>query len=331
MEQLVCGTQASKFLRIGFLFAAIALSALVSQPSQATQADPSLVIIDTGIDSSLSIFQDRLIYEVCLLDWYLCPNGRTFQEGVGSATLRGAIANLNGFDHGTQMASIAVTRYPQLKFIFIRIVANNAYGNRLSVSNENVGKALEWVQLNREKFNIRAVSMSQGTHQLLSGSRYCPSIPSVQKMVTHLKLDGVAIFFPVGNQGDKKRIDWPACIPDSVSIGAVNEKDEIPSYSNMDFSATDMYALGNTIAIVPGGKTINASGTSISTQIAAVQWIQFATKHPEASFTQIFQALRTSGKLVFDKDYRFGRKIDLDAALAKYEATTTLGSAASAS
>jgi len=277
------------------------------------------------------MFQGRLITEVCVLDWYLCPNGRNFQEGPGAATLRGSVANLNGFDHGTQMASIAVTRYPQLKFIFIRIVASNINGNRLSVSNENVGKALEWVQVNREKFNIRAVSMSQGSHQLLSGIRYCPSIPSVQKMVTRLKLDGVAIFFPVGNQGDKKRIDWPACIPDSVSIGAVNEKDEISSYSNMDFSTTDMYALGNASAFAPGGRSVNASGTSVSTQIAAVLWVQFAVKHPEAGYSQIFQALRTSGKLVFDNEFRFGRKIDLEAALAKFEALTTSGSVASAS
>jgi hypothetical protein len=307
------------------------LACLDSQVSNADSLEPSLVIIDTGIDSSLPMFQGRLITEVCVLDWYLCPNGRNFQEGPGAATLRGSVANLNGFDHGTQMASIAVTRYPQLKFIFIRIVASNINGNRLSVSNENVGKALEWVQVNREKFNIRAVSMSQGSHQLLSGIRYCPSIPSVQKMVTRLKLDGVAIFFPVGNQGDKKRIDWPACIPDSVSIGAVNEKDEISSYSNMDFSTTDMYALGNASAFAPGGRSVNASGTSVSTQIAAVLWVQFAVKHPEAGYSQIFQALRTSGKLVFDNEFRFGRKIDLEAALAKFEALTTSGSVASAS
>ena len=328
---MVFATRVSKYSKCVTVFLVLLLACLDSQVSNADSLEPSLVIIDTGIDSSLPMFQGRLITEVCVLDWYLCPNGRNFQEGPGSATLRGSVANLNGFDHGTQMASIAVTRYPQLKFIFIRIVASNINGNRLSVSNENVGKALEWVQVNREKFNIRAVSMSQGSHQLLSGIRYCPSIPSVQKMVTRLKLDGVAIFFPVGNQGDKKRIDWPACIPDSVSIGAVNEKDEISSYSNMDFSTTDMYALGNASAFAPGGRSVNASGTSVSTQIAAVLWVQFAVKHPEAGYSQIFQALRTSGKLVFDNEFRFGRKIDLEAALAKFEALTTSGSVASAS
>lgn len=320
-----------RILKVVFSVLTLVCASLAPTAVAGETIEPTLVIVDTGIDPTLPIFQGRLIYEVCILDWYLCPNGRTFQEGLGSATLKGSVANLNGFEHGTEMASIAVMRYPQLKFIFVRIVANNNSGNRLATSNDNVGRVLDWVQLNREKFNIRAVAMSQGSHQLLSDRKYCPSVPSVQKLVTRLKLDGVALFFPAGNQGDKKRIDWPACIPDSIAIGAINEKDEIPAYSNMDFAVVDMYALGNTSALVPGGRSITTSGTSISTQIAAVQWIQFVAKHPEATYSATFQALRTSGKLVFDAEYRFGRKIDLDAALVKFEGVATSGSVASVS
>ena len=320
-----------RILKVVFSVLTLVCASLAPTAVAGETIEPTLVIVDTGIDPTLPIFQGRLIYEVCILDWYLCPNGRTFQEGLGSATLKGSVANLNGFEHGTEMASIAVMRYPQLKFIFVRIVANNNSGNRLATSNDNVGRVLDWVQLNREKFNIRAVAMSQGSHQLLTDRKYCPSVPSVQKLVTRLKLDGVALFFPAGNQGDKKRIDWPACIPDSIAIGAINEKDEIPAYSNMDFAVVDMYALGNTSALVPGGRSITTSGTSISTQIAAVQWIQFVAKHPEATYSATFQALRTSGKLVFDAEYRFGRKIDLDAALVKFEGVATSGSVASVS
>ena len=305
-----------RILKVVFSVLTLVCASLAPTAVAGETIEPTLVIVDTGIDPTLPIFQGRLIYEVCILDWYLCPNGRTFQEGLGSATLKGSVANLNGFEHGTEMASIAVMRYPQLKFIFVRIVANNNSGNRLATSNDNVGRVLDWVQLNREKFNIRAVAMSQGSHQLLTDRKYCPSVPSVQKLVTRLKLDGVALFFPAGNQGDKKRIDWPACIPDSIAIGAINEKDEI---------------LGNTSALVPGGRSITTSGTSISTQIAAVQWIQFVAKHPEATYSATFQALRTSGKLVFDAEYRFGRKIDLDAALVKFEGVATSGSVASVS
>ena len=322
--------QKSVYLSLCLALALLFLAALPPTKAWSDSPNPSLVIIDTGIDSSLPIFQNRLISEVCILDWYLCPNGSNFQEGMNAATLRGSIANINGFDHGTQMASIAVNAYPELKFIFMRVIANNMWGNRLPVTNENIVKALTWVQQNREKYNIRAVAMSQGNHQLLPGYKYCPVVPGVQKAITQLKLDGVAVFFPVGNQADKKRIDWPACIPDSIAVGAINDKDEITSYTNMDYFNTDMYALGNIQAIVPGGRSVNASGTSVSTQIAAVQWIQFANKYPQASYSQIFQALRTSGKLVFDINFRFGRKVDLVAALAQYEKIFITGNVASA-
>jgi hypothetical protein len=236
---------------------------------------------------------------------------------------------MNGFDHGTQMASIALKQYPDLQFIFIRIVANSSNGNRMSVTNENVGKVLEWVTTNREKFNIRAVAMSQGHHQLLSGKKYCPTVLSVEKSVKRLKLDGVATFFPAGNQGDKKRIDWPACIPDSVAVGGINENDEITKFSNMDFALIDLYALSNTKASLPGGRSVSASGTSVSVQVAAAQWIEFAAKYPHAKYSQTFRAFRLSGKIVFDAEYRFGRKIDVNAALSKYESETTFASNAS--
>ena len=160
-----------QILKVAISIFILALANLVPTAVASAPIEPTLVIVDTGIDSTLPIFQGRLIYEVCILDWYLCPNGRTVQEGPGSATLRGSVANMSGFEHGTEMASIAVTRYPQLQFIFIRIIANNSSGNRLPASNDNVARVLDWVQLNREKFNIRAVAMSQGSHQLLSGRK----------------------------------------------------------------------------------------------------------------------------------------------------------------
>ena len=67
------------------IFAMFTSAVLV--PAQATTPQKSLVIIDTGFDTSLPVISDAVIFEVCILSWSLCPNGRTFQEGPGSATL----------------------------------------------------------------------------------------------------------------------------------------------------------------------------------------------------------------------------------------------------
>ena len=308
----------SKFLP-ALLVSTIAILTCASTAQAEDSLPATLVIIDTGIDSSLPIFEGHLIHEVCLLDWYLCPNGLNSQEGPGSATVQADVMRFNGFDHGTQMASVALSRYANLRFIMVRVVGNSNAGLRMKVSDDNVARALEWVSQNKEKFNIRAVSMSQGHRNTSTARKYCPVVPRVQKTIVQLKSAGIGVFFPTGNQADKKRIDWPACIPEAIAIGAIDEKDEITKYSNMDFALTDMYALGKLKAIGAGGLPVNSWGTSVSTQVAAVQWIEFVSKHPQAPYSEVFMALRTSGELVFDSDFRFGRKIDLAAALAQYE------------
>jgi hypothetical protein len=280
---------------------------------------PRLVIIDTGIDSSMPFFTNHLVQEVCIMDWYTCPNGTNFQEGAGSATVPSSVINFNGFDHGTQMAAIAMAENPNLEFIFIRIVGNNRNGARLTVTESTVMNALDWAKLNAKKYNIKAVSMSQGHHILKSGSKYCPSTPTFEKKILDLKYLDIPVFFPTGNAGDKNRIDWPACIVAAVAVGALNNKDQIASYSNMDRTLSDFYVLGELETVGPAGAYRYASGTSVSTQIAAAKWIAMVSAYPSKSYGEIYSAFRTSGAIVFDKSFKYGRKMELDKAIALFE------------
>ena len=279
---------------------------------------PRLVIIDTGIDSSMPIFTNHLVHEVCIMDWYTCPNGTNFQEGPGTATVPDSIINANGFDHGTQMAAIAMGENPNLEFIFIRIHGNNRNGARLNVSENTVMNALDWAKLNAKKYNIKAISMSQGHHILKSGTKYCPSTKTFEKKILDLKYLDIPVFLPTGNAGDKNRIDFPACIVSAVAVGALNEKDQITSYSNMDRTLTDFYVLGDIATVGPAGAYRFASGTSVSTQIAAAKWIAMVSAYPTKSYGEIYSAFRTSGSIVFDKSYKFGRKMELDKASALF-------------
>ena len=279
---------------------------------------PRLVIIDTGIDSSMPIFTNHLVHEVCIMDWYTCPNGTNFQEGPGTATVPDSIINFNGFDHGTQMAAIAMGENLNLEFIFIRIHGNNRNGARLNVSENTVMNALDWAKLNAKKYNIKAISMSQGHHVLKNGSKYCPSTKTFEKKILDLKYLDIPVFLPTGNAGDKNRIDFPACIVSAVAVGALNEKDQITSYSNMDRTLTDFYVLGDIATVGPAGAYRFASGTSVSTQIAAAKWIAMVSAYPTKSYGEIYSAFRTSGSIVFDKSYKFGRKMELDKASALF-------------
>ena len=75
---------------------------------------PAVAILDTAIDTSLPAFQGKIIQEVCILEWTTCPNGKSFMEGPGSASMPANLITQNGFDHGTFMTSVFLQTNPNV-------------------------------------------------------------------------------------------------------------------------------------------------------------------------------------------------------------------------
>jgi len=249
---------------------------------------PALAIIDTAVDTSIPEFSGKIIYEVCIIQWSTCPNGETFMEGPGSAGMPLNFMKKNGFNHGTQMVSSALQTNPNMNVVFIRIVGNTSTGLRQTVTEEVLVLALQWVYENKTKFNIQALSMSQGTGMFLNGPSYCLNTPDTSSIVSLLKNEGVPSFFPVGNAKNYKRIDWPSCIPDSIAISATVSGNAIATYGNFDVNLTDFFALGSLKVKNPGNSEINGVGTSISAQVAAATWVAVKTKNPDMSYQQTY-------------------------------------------
>ncbi len=292
-----------------------ALSASFVAPAQGNTPQKTLVIIDTGFDTSLPVIKDAVIYEVCILSWSLCPNGRTFQEGPGSATLPVSGISTGNMSHGTQMASIAMNTNPGQKIVLIRLVAFNARGERLLVYESTVIQVFKWIASKREELNIGAVAMAQGHHPTLAVKNYCPRVKELEKILLDLKVKNVPVFFPAGNSGNKSRIDWPACIPPSMAIGAINAKGEIADYSNYDRHLVDFYVIGTAPALMPGGAETTATGTSVSTLIAASYWLNVANQKPELTAPAIAQLFRDAGRIIFDSKLRYGREMQMQGVL----------------
>lgn len=279
-------------------------------------AQPTIAILDTAIDTSLPIFKDKIIFEACVTQWSACPNGQKEMEGPGSATMRADWISKNGFDHGTQMASLAVATNPNVNIVFVRIIGANANGLRQSTGEETVYAGLDWVIRNKERFNIQAVSMSQGHHVLgAPGTDYCPKTPITEGKIKALADMGVPVFFPAGNARDYVRIDWPACIPASIAIGATMPAETIAIYTNHDPILTDFFALGTARATVPGGRTINVAGTSASTVIAATQWATIKAVKSNLTYNQIYDLISKTSKPTFNSQIKNGKLINLQGAL----------------
>jgi len=252
---------------------------------------PVIAILDTALDTSLPIFKDKILYEACVTQWASCPNGSFEMEGQGSSVLKPEWISKNGFSHGTEMASIAVATNPNVKIVFVRIIGANRLGFRQATGEATVYNALDWVIRNKDKFNIQAVSMSQGQTVTSNSVDYCPKTPITEGKIKALASAGIPVFFPTGNSRSYSKIDWPACIPQSIAIGATMPTKTIAVYGNHDPLLTDFFALGTTRAITAGGKEINVAGTSASTVIAATSWATIKSSKPNLTYDQMYELI----------------------------------------
>jgi hypothetical protein len=271
-----------------FAVAALCLVFLIapSNPASAQLQEESLVVIDTALNSDQADIAANIKYEVCILDWSACPNGQSFMEGKGSAYLSPRFMSSNGFNHGSQMVSAALKTNPNLQIIFIRIVGSSSSGSRLNTSPLVVAKALKWVSDNKERFQIGAVAMSQGHHNLSVLTRYCPTESPVESMIELLLQKGVPVFVPAGNSRDYERLDWPACIPSTISIGALDSNRQIASYGNLDSKLLDFFEFGDLKVKDFDGVERSSSGTSISVQVAAAKWMKIIELNPNLSYEE---------------------------------------------
>jgi hypothetical protein len=292
-------------------------------PAKAEPLPNSLVLIDTGFDTSLEQIRSATIFESCIMDWSMCPNSATFQEGPGAATINSSLISAPGISHGTQMASIAISTNPEQKIILLRLVAYNSRGQRMPVYESSLIQAFKWIANKRVEFNIGAVAMAQGHHSFEAVKNYCPKSPKLEKLIIDLKVNDVPVFLPAGNAGDKVRIDWPACIPAAIAIGAIDANGQIARYSNYDRVLNDFYVLGTSPALLPGGGATTATGTSVSTVVAASYWLKVKELKPEMKLADISQLFRSTGPIIFDSKFRYGRKMDIEAALSLLSMSTS--------
>jgi hypothetical protein len=199
----------------------VALSATLL-PTQTASAvgEKTLVIIDSGINTDLAWAKSAVIDEACFVEFNRCPNGFSQMIGAGASKITPAMTTAGSFSHGTQMASVAVAVDPNVKIVSIRVAGMTAKG----VPNPYTGKAISWaldyVEANKARLNVGAVSISLGNSYR---STSCPIVGNLQTQITNLMASGIPVAIAVGNGGSTK-IDYPACIPQAIAVGATEDR-----------------------------------------------------------------------------------------------------------
>jgi hypothetical protein len=187
---------------------------------------------------------------------------------------------------------------------------------RQSAGEATVYNALDWVIRNKDRFGIQSVSMSQGYSSSRSiVSDYCPKTPITESKIKSLTDSGVPVFFPTGNSRNYSRIDWPACIPASIAVGATLSDGTIATYSNYDPSLTDFFARGTNTVITVGNKLVNVVGTSASTVIAATQWATVKNAKPNLTHQEIYDLISKTATPAMSLKNISGKLINIQGAL----------------
>lgn len=266
------------------------------QPVQAQEKQPSIVIIDTAVDKTFSQLNDKIIYELCIVEGSsICPNGKQRQEGLGSATLPSSQALKNGFEHGTIMSLVANQVNPNINIIFIRIAGMERNGKMGTfTAQRSINDALSWVVANKEQYNIVSVSSSvaQSMASLNSGTNYCPIRADHNALISNInKLQqlGVPTIFPSGNNGDKTRIAFPACIEQAVAIGGAGEDGSVPKNFNAG-DLVDFYAMAWYTTPIK-----RFAGTSASAAAFSAFW----AKNYKGSYAATYEYLKSISKPAF--------------------------------
>jgi len=183
-------------------------------------AQKSLVIIDSGINTDLPWAKNAVIDEACFVEFHRCPNGFSQMIGTGASKMTPAMTTAGSLSHGTQMASVAVAVDPNVKIVSIRITGMTPKGVPTPYSGKAISWALDYVEANKARLNVGAVSISLGNSYR---STTCPIAGNLQTQISNLMASGVAVAIAVGNGGSTK-IDYPACIPEAIAVGATEDR-----------------------------------------------------------------------------------------------------------
>ena len=247
---------------------------------------------------------------MCIIEYGTCPNGQKFMTGPGAAHVRYQDVKDRAMHHGSQMYSVAVQVDPNVRVVFIRIVGMSAKGFANSYTMRSVQQALDWVDANAARLNVGVVSMSVGRSYKEVG---CPIEANFQATVQKLSSAGIAVVASAGNGGNKTKVDYPACTPEVISVGATDVRYSMRGVvgwvtpvmpSSNGGPDLDLYAHGRWTTQDLTGRKLLTLGTSNSAVAVATKTAQSLSQGGSiASLTQNLGKAYISLKEVVDKLY----------------------------
>ena len=278
----------------------------------------AVVVLDTGADAAHPNLQGKLVAEACFASGATlfdsagsCPNGSPTQLGPGSGTY---CTYSSSCFHGTHVAGIAVGDGPAYSGVapgaalvaiqvFSQFTGTSCGGGSspcaLSWSSDQIAAmehVLDTLHPDTGLPRIASVNMSLGGSVYSDQAQCDAANPSTKAAIDNLRSVDIATVIAAGNDGYYNAISSPGCISTAVSVSAVDDNDNIPSFANAAWFL-DLWAPGVNIRAPLYQSTgyTNASGTSMATPHVAGAWAILRQAAPAASVDQILLALQATG------------------------------------
>ena len=151
---------------------------------------------------------------------------------------------------------------PAASIVAIKVTDNCSTSGCFYAFSEIVA-ALDYLITNNATLKVRAINMSFGTGDRFEGA--CDNATAYTMAgaaaINTLRSMGVVAFAAAGNDGSGTTMRAPACLSNVVSVGATNDDDVVPAFSNSN-PTTDVFAPGVSITsdFLNGGTFTSATG-----------------------------------------------------------------------
>jgi subtilisin family serine protease len=283
-----------------------------------------VAVLDTGIDGNHPDLADDVLFERCYSEVGNCLGNTTSLSGPGAA------ADIHG--HGTHVSGIITSNgvvapkgiAPDVKIAAYKVLANG------SGTYADIMAGLNDILMNHPEVDIVNMSISD----LGNWTTACDAVdPMGAAAIDQLRAAGVLAFAASGNDGYTGGINWPACLSNVVSTGAVWDE-TLPSVSFLSCTQTpapadavtcfsdssnelDLLAPGAFITSTAlGGGTMVLGGTSQASPTAAAVAALVLEADPSLSPAALESVLESSGVPILDERNSIVRpRVDAEAAI----------------
>lgn len=267
----------------------------------------NIAVIDTGCMAhfDLAFPKNRVIY---FKDFINKKNNAYDDNGHGTFVC-GLIAG-DGLLSGTKNVGVA----PKSNLIVLKALDEKGETTAMQIL-----EAMQWVHVNKEKFNIKVVCMSFG------------SIPQGESDplalgANELWKKGIVVVAAAGNSGpDERTIKSPGISSQIITVGALDEVDSLSNtFRIADFSSRGPTNFGTKPDLVAPGVNIVGlstdeklykimSGTSMSAPIVAGVCALMLEKWPHYLPNQVkMELMRSGNKIVFNRNIEGAGLIDCE-------------------